>query len=445
MRLGNASRRVGASRPTCRTHSSREPRGRWCLKPFDQQLYALKLREPAKRLHSETEKRLRQVSVDQRKNGQGLGPAWLAKCADASIDVLREYLEAADNACRETWLADGNSITPEFIRDILIPHISLVISVNTGGIRVQLEQASKRCRIFRLAPALYHLVHETQQLQADVSTRYEIEARTLEKQAVRSLPGATSTSVVPAALSSKESGSMGEEKDMPRLKADAWRPSAPPPLIEDLVNFSMPAGYTHADIVLKIAKMCGLRVEGMPDALSDAPAFRGRTTYGSAADVLGAITAGHENLSWTVSDGAIRFATQVERPEGHIEKEVDNRQDRARLTKSRGKTKNIPHQLLAPTQQRAKFVEKVIRELRVVKPRMHTEGHYERLRREHSQYLIFKVAGKDSDVKEWIENVQLRRDLVALAQEIAARRFKVSPTTVKTDWNHRRKPRRRPQ
>jgi hypothetical protein len=106
--------------------------------------------------------------------------------------------------------------------------------------------------------------------------------------------------------------------------------------------------------------------------------------------------------------------------------------------------KKAPRQL-ALTERRAKAVSKVLRELRTVQPKIDNESHYSKVKREHANYLIFKYAQQDSDVRRWIENVQERRDLVALAQEIAARRFKVSLATIKTDWSHRRKPRRSPK
>lgn len=106
--------------------------------------------------------------------------------------------------------------------------------------------------------------------------------------------------------------------------------------------------------------------------------------------------------------------------------------------------KKAPRQL-ALTERRAKAVSKVLRELRTVQPKMDNESHYSKLEHEHANYLIFKYAQQDSDVRRWIENVQERRDLVALAQEIAARHFKLSPATIATDWSHRWKPRRSPK
>jgi len=89
---------------------------------------------------------------------------------------------------------------------------------------------------------------------------------------------------------------------------------------------------------------------------------------------------------------------------------------------------------------RAKFVEKVLNELKTIHPQMHNESCFEQVAANHSEFSIFKIARTDGDVKRWIENIQERRDLVKLAQEIAARHFKKSKDTLATDWSHRNKP-----
>jgi len=124
--------------------------------------------------------------------------------------------------------------------------------------------------------------------------------------------------------------------------------------------------------------------------------------------------------------------------------ESDGTSEPAMMAKPRRRTKSTPRQSLALTERRAKTVSKLLRELRTVRPKIHNQGHYARVKREHPAYSIFKLAQEDSDVKQWIENIQDRRDVVGLAQEIAARRFKVSLSTIKTDWSHRRSPRRSP-
>lgn len=93
------------------------------------------------------------------------------------------------------------------------------------------------------------------------------------------------------------------------------------------------------------------------------------------------------------------------------------------------------------TARRATVVSQLRKELQAVRPKMYNEHHYAAVKEQYPGYLIFQIADKDNDVKRWIENVQDRRAVLALAQEVAARHFGVSVSTIRTDWSHRRKPR----
>lgn len=95
------------------------------------------------------------------------------------------------------------------------------------------------------------------------------------------------------------------------------------------------------------------------------------------------------------------------------------------------------------SQRRARVVEEIVNQLKTVKPQMHNEAHYDPLRQQYPDYLIFKIAEKYTEVKTWIENVQDRRDVVKLAEEIAARYFGKKASTIHTDRSHRNKPHRK--
>jgi hypothetical protein len=77
----------------------------------------------------------------------------------------------------------------------------------------------------------------------------------------------------------------------------------------DFVTFFVAAPYTDADIIRAAAERRHLRVvEPLPETLSQSTHdARGRTIAKSAAAVFCEITANHENLFWTVEDGALRF------------------------------------------------------------------------------------------------------------------------------------------
>lgn len=148
------------------------------MKPFDEQLYALKLQKVLiPRMHLDTEERRRKVLSHQREIGQGM-PGALHKLVDSDIGLIRDYIPEVDRACRETWMSDGNPITAEFLRNVLVHRVFSFIAVREGDSRWNLELLAGRCGIggTHLTPALHHLVHSMNQLKNELVNRYEIEA-----------------------------------------------------------------------------------------------------------------------------------------------------------------------------------------------------------------------------------------------------------------------------
>jgi hypothetical protein len=88
-----------------------------------------------------------------------------------------------------------------------------------------------------------------------------------------------------------------------------WQRPAEPDVIRDFVNFSLPAGCTHADVIQETAKHLGWRVQSLPESLNHKPLFRGRgrVVFGSASKVLDEIVAEEKSLYWNLSDGVLRF------------------------------------------------------------------------------------------------------------------------------------------
>jgi hypothetical protein len=155
-----------------------------------------------------------------------------------------------------------------------------------------------------------------------------------------------------------------------------------------------------------------------------------------------------EILTETASTEAGRLRTGTNRAETSPGQNTD-KTTQGMVSKSTNGTaggrleRRKPSQTL--TMRRAKGVSKLLRELQIVRPRMYNQSHYDKVEREHRNYLLFKIAQLDSDVRQWIENVQDRRGLIGLAQEIAARHYGVSLATIKTDWSHRKARRRSTQ
>jgi hypothetical protein len=76
----------------------------------------------------------------------------------------------------------------------------------------------------------------------------------------------------------------------------------------DFVNFSLPAGSSHADEVRAIAEQLSIRVDSLPPELDIVKMSRGSTVFGSASKRLNIITANYKNLYWSISDGVLRLA-----------------------------------------------------------------------------------------------------------------------------------------
>ena len=282
------------------------------MESFDDRHFHLKLRPAVKRLHKEAGKCWAGARAEVKVHGNEarLFPAFI----DSHMEALRKYLEEVDRVCREVRVMDGNAVTPEFIRNILLRRVSEVIAARKGAIGHEVDLHAMRTGEHKQG-ARHHLAFEMSRLLEDMANHYEVEAIEIHKR-----------------------------------RAD------------------------------------GLAVSGVP-----------------------------------ASTAAVSPRKPVNSPAPKL----------AKIAKPQSRSS-----------RRAKAVAKLLRELRMVKPRMHNEGQYVRVEREFPNYLIFRIAQRDSEVRPWIESVQDRRGLVGLAQEIAARHFNVSLTTVKTDWSHRGKPRR---
>jgi hypothetical protein len=194
------------------------------MKPFDERLFTLKLHEPSKKMQLQTAARLHQVDAQQKAIGQGRGTGWLVKRVDAAIAVFREFVAEIDKACRETWLSDNDSITPEFIRGVIVSHVVGAMAARTGAIHGDLELLARRVGIgTELPPALQHLVREANRLQSDLALQYEIEAIELAKRAQREILPTSANLLVPKVRSDIEPENKTENVNWVHTKAETWR------------------------------------------------------------------------------------------------------------------------------------------------------------------------------------------------------------------------------
>jgi hypothetical protein len=195
------------------------------VKPFDEGLYALKLQESSKRMQAEREVRRRRALFEQNQTGQGRGVGFLVKLVDCDLGVLRAYLADVDRVCREVWHSDGNTISPEFIRTVLVPHVFSVIAASKGGIEHHLELLAARTNIgvTHLKPSLQHLAHEIGLLGGEIATRSEIEAIELAKQMTQ-LPRVSEPLQPPEAVGGSSLSASGRKPTQMSPNAPAsWR------------------------------------------------------------------------------------------------------------------------------------------------------------------------------------------------------------------------------
>lgn len=464
------------------------------MEPFDNRLCDLKLRPAIKRLHEEAGKcwRRAEAEVKERGNYARLLPAFV----ECQIKALNTYLEDIDKTTREVWLLDGNQLTPEFIRRVLVPRIVGAIASRRGSIQHELELRAGRTGEHNPA-AQHYLVRQANKLGSELASRYEAEAIEVAKLLARDLT-ALNVRAATTPVSPETSASAVERRGAkPGSRADLWRDFHEK--FQSLADEERREGAAQRDRFLRAyctyeehpevlyekgkpeqGPFCLLKCPEtglwtLGDGVNENFQARFRALAVRAGLALGCSTGtdaedlwlhrlyldllenNSEQLFAASKEGGVilrvcvasaTFCARLEKKTLETSPTAIERNDTPELAeklKPRKRTENTPRQSPALTERRARTVSKLLRELRTVRPKMHNQGHYVKVKREHPSFLIFKVAQQDSDVREWIENVQDRRGVVGLAQEIAARHFKVSLSTIKTDWSHRRKPRRSPK
>jgi hypothetical protein len=201
---------------------------------FDRRLYEMKLLEPSLHMQSATRAAWRQVRAEQKKFGQGEGVGFYAKLVDSALSVLAEYLKEVDRICREVRKAQGETVTPAFVRTVVRDYaVFTVIAARCGAIRGDIELMARRTRFGQLAPALRHLALEKGHLESRLSNRYEIEARELELSEQQKVATAVQVPYTDGnSVSQKVSKAAIDNKERTGVQPVPRISSAPPPPIE---------------------------------------------------------------------------------------------------------------------------------------------------------------------------------------------------------------------
>jgi hypothetical protein len=143
---------------------------------FDEGLFTLKLSELSCEMKIKGEASYQTRSAASR----GTSRSVLRNIVDCQLALLRdEWLKGVDRIAREVWQTQGEVVTPDFVRNVLVPKAMTLIGLRDGAIRSSVE------RILRTSPgdpypARHHLSREIRKLTGEVANRYEIEARELE-------------------------------------------------------------------------------------------------------------------------------------------------------------------------------------------------------------------------------------------------------------------------
>ena len=156
-------------------------------KTFDRQLFALKLAELQANIAA---------SVPDTIGGPALDypPAFSELLTELQSKALLELLAGVDRICREVWRLQGEAVTYNFVRDVVIPEVTTLL--NTRIAETQSHLAELQSKISRMPnvrhfrrnriQAIDHL-KELIKLKAQMRNRYEIEIRTLEYRSASSV------------------------------------------------------------------------------------------------------------------------------------------------------------------------------------------------------------------------------------------------------------------
>ena len=99
------------------------------------------------------------------------------------LALLRdEWLTGIDRIAREVWQTQGDAMTPDFVREILVPEAMMIIRTKESQIKRGVTPPAPLTRVENPYPAQRRLAMEIRKLTGEVANRYEIEARELEYQ-----------------------------------------------------------------------------------------------------------------------------------------------------------------------------------------------------------------------------------------------------------------------
>ncbi|MGC1907702.1 MAG: helix-turn-helix transcriptional regulator [Candidatus Acidiferrum sp.] len=144
---------------------------------FNRRLFSLKLAELSRQMQIKSVASDRKAHVASRERGNSL----LMHMVGGQLALLRdEWLTGIDRIAREVWQTQGEGMTPDFVREILVPEAMTIIRMKESQIKRGVTPPAPLTNLKDPYPALHHISREIRKLAGEVANRYEIEALELE-------------------------------------------------------------------------------------------------------------------------------------------------------------------------------------------------------------------------------------------------------------------------
>jgi hypothetical protein len=144
---------------------------------FDRQLFTLKLAELSRQMQIKSVASDSKAHVASGERGNSL----LMHMVGGQLALLRDqWLTGIDRIAREVWQTQGEVVTPDFVRNVLVPEAMMIIGAKESQIERSVTPPAPLTLLNDPYPARRHLSREIRKLTGEVTNRYEIEARELE-------------------------------------------------------------------------------------------------------------------------------------------------------------------------------------------------------------------------------------------------------------------------
>ncbi|HKW35534.1 MAG TPA: hypothetical protein VJN92_21165 [Candidatus Acidoferrum sp.] len=132
---------------------------------FDRQLFTLKVSELTHQMQTKS------VACDRIARSRKTGGSILLNTVDGQLVLLHEWLEAVDHAAREVWQVQGEAVTPQFVRDVLLPAAIDLIGGRHSAVSFNITSSATRTGgTQEQQPAQQHLAREFEKLKAEMNT-----------------------------------------------------------------------------------------------------------------------------------------------------------------------------------------------------------------------------------------------------------------------------------